>query len=100
MVAISRLWRGQNWRCQTQRDYRNKNPTPHSIIPLTDDVAPKYPNPRNISPTPRHDHFIPKLGIESHLTLLGAASLQRAKEQFPDVHPSIISDNGPEFIAQ
>jgi len=26
--------------------------------------------------------------------------LQRAKEQFPDAHPRIISDNGPQFIAQ
>jgi transposase InsO family protein len=26
--------------------------------------------------------------------------LQRAREQFPDVHPRIISDNGPQFIAR
>jgi putative transposase len=26
--------------------------------------------------------------------------LQRAREQFPDAHPRIISDNGPQFIAQ
>ena len=26
--------------------------------------------------------------------------IQRARERFPDVHPRIISDNGPQFIAK
>jgi transposase InsO family protein len=28
------------------------------------------------------------------------AIVQRAREQFPDAHPRIISDNGPQFIAK
>ena len=28
------------------------------------------------------------------------ASLQRAREKYPDAHPRIISDNGPQFIAK